>query len=74
MKTPFRSLEVSAEAERAPGHPRVFTKIRLKYRVGGDVSEEKVRRAVELSEGTYCTIGAMLRATAEISHEIEILP
>jgi len=74
MKTPFRSLEVFAEAERAPGHPRVFTRIRLKYRVGGDVPEEKVRRAVELSEETYCSVSAMLRATAEVTHEIEIVP
>ncbi len=74
MKVPPRSLEVSAEAERAPGHPRVFTKIRLKYRVGGNVPADKVRRAVELSEGTYCSVGAMLRATAEVTYEIEIVP
>ncbi|MHB8077802.1 MAG: OsmC family protein [Candidatus Krumholzibacteriia bacterium] len=74
MKIPFRALEVSAEAERAPGHPRVFTKIRLKYRVGGDVPEDKLRRAIELSESTYCTVGAMLHAVAEITHEFEITP
>jgi putative redox protein len=42
--------------------------------VGGDVPEEKVRRAVDLSEETYCSVGAMLRATAEVTHEIEIVP
>lgn len=74
MKVPFRSLDVTAAAERAPNHPRVFTKIRLKYRVGGDVPAEKLRRAIELSESTYCSVGAMLRATAEVTHEFEITP
>lgn len=74
MKVPFRSLEISAEGERSPAHPRVFTKIRLKYRVGGDVPADKLRRAIELSESTYCSVGAMLRTTAEVTHEFEITP
>lgn len=74
MRVPFRSLEVSAEARRAEKHPRIFTAIRLKYRVGGDVPADKLAHAIELSETTYCSVGAMLGARAEITHEFEIVP
>ena len=74
MKTPCRALSVSAEATRATQHPKVFTEIRLKYRIEGDVPEDKARRAVEMSESTYCSVGGMLRDRATIAHEIELVP
>jgi putative redox protein len=74
MKVPLRALEVSADADRSPDHPRVFTRIRLKYVVAGEVPADKLQRAIELSESTYCSVGAMLRASAEVTHEFEIVP
>jgi putative redox protein len=74
MKVPVRSLEVTADADRSPDHPRLFTRIRLKYVAGGAVPADKLRRAIELSEETYCSVGAMLRARAEVTHEFEIVP
>ena len=37
-REPFTSLEVRAEAERANDFPKVYTSIKLVYRVGGKVS------------------------------------
>ncbi len=74
MKCPPRALSVAAEAKRAAAHPKVFTEIRLKFRIEGNVPEDKARRAVELSEETYCSVGAMLKRAATITHEIEIVP
>jgi putative redox protein len=74
MRVPLRGLSISAEAERAESHPRVFTAIRLKFRVEGGVPADKLERAIKLSEETYCSVSAMLAATATISHEIEISP
>jgi putative redox protein len=62
---------VSAEADRAPEPPTVFTAIRLIYRVGGKVSHKAVEDAVKLSEEKYCSVSAMLRKTAKISSTIE---
>ncbi len=73
MKVPPRALEVTAQAERAEKHPRVFTAIRMKFRVEGEVPPEKLERALELSARTYCSVGAMLGCTARISHEYEIV-
>ena len=70
-REPFTSLEVSAEAERADDVPKVYTHIRLKYRVGGKVSRKAIEDAVHLSKDKYCSVSAMLGKTAKIDFEIE---
>jgi putative redox protein len=70
-REPFTSLEVRAEAERAPSPPTVFTDIRLTYKVGGKVSHKAVEDAVRLSEEKYCSVAAMLNKTAKITYTIE---
>ena len=70
-REPFTSLEVRAEAERAPSPPSVYTDIRLIYRVGGKVSRKAVEDAVRLSEEKYCSVSAMLEKTASIVTRIE---
>lgn len=66
-------FEVNAEVERAAGHPKVFSKIVLKYTIKGkDLDPQAVKRAIELSETKYCGAQAMLSKTAEISHQIVI--
>jgi putative redox protein len=69
----FTSLEVTAEAERAPTPPSVYTEIRLVYKVGGKVSHKAVEDAVQLSEEKFCSVAAMLNKTAKISYRIEYL-
>lgn len=71
-RQPFTSIEVSAEAEKAPEPPSVFTAIRLLYRVRGNVSSKAVEDAVRLSEEKYCSVSAMLRKTARITYRIEL--
>src|SRR5437870_9674817 len=75
-RVPFRALEIYAEAERAKDFPKVFTKIRLHYRVRvTNIQEAAVNRAIELSSDKYCTVGIMLRrAGVEFVNTHEILP
>jgi putative redox protein len=70
-REPFTSLEVRAEAERAPNPPSVYTAIKLIYRVGGKVSRKAVEDTVRLSEEKYCSVSAMLEKTAKITTTIE---
>ncbi len=72
MRQPLEGLSVDVVAERADDHPRVFTSINLVFRVRGDVAEEKVRRAVELSADKFCSVSAMLKPGVEISHEVVV--
>ena len=71
MLQPFTSLEVEVSGERADKAPRVWTKIHSHYRVGGDVNQERVSHAINLTEEKYCSVYTMLEETAEMSHTIE---
>jgi putative redox protein len=70
-REPFTGLEVAAQAERATEHPKVFTHIKLVYRVRGKVSHKAVEDAVRLSKEKYCSVSALLEKTAKIEVEIE---
>jgi putative redox protein len=52
--------------------PNVFTGIKLKVSLKGDLSPEKAKRAVGLSLEKYCSVAKMLEKTAEITHEITL--
>jgi len=70
-REPFTGLEVRAEAERADGHPAVYTSIHLTYIVRGQVSRKAMEDAVRLSKEKYCSVSAMLEKTAKITYTIE---
>ena len=71
-REPFTAVEVSAEAEKAQDPPRVYTAIKLHYRVAGKISRKAVEDAVKLSEEKYCSVSAMLSKTAKITYRIEL--
>lgn len=65
---------VELEAERAETDPKVFTKIRMHFVVSGrGLSENHVRRAVDLSAEKYCSASIMLGQVAEVTHSYEII-
>ncbi len=70
-REPFTSLEVRAEAEQAAEPPKVYTSIRLVYKVRGNVAKKSMEDAVNLSKDKYCSVSAMLEKTAKITFEIE---
>jgi putative redox protein len=64
------SLEIELEAERAETEPKVFTRIKLIYKLKGkNLKPASVERAIKLSEEKYCSATAMLAKTAKIEHE-----
>ena len=70
-REPLISLTVSATAEQAPAPPRVFTRIKLTYRIGGQVSKKAAEDAVSLSKNKYCSVSKMLEKAAKIDFNIE---
>jgi putative redox protein len=70
----LRSLEVSVSGEDAPDPPQVWTKIEIVYRLTGNLDDQAVRHAIELSETKYCSVSAMLGKTAKITYRYEIIP
>jgi len=68
-----RGLEVEVSADQREAQPRIYTEIRLHYKVSGfGVDEKAVSRAIQLSEEKYCSVGGMLgpQSTVVTSYEI----
>jgi putative redox protein len=74
MRQSWRGLEISAAGERAETQPRVYRTIDLHVAVVGEVDGDKLQRAIDLSLASYCSVAAMLRATAEIRTTWEVRP
>ncbi len=73
MRQPLDRFEVEVEGIRAPEHPKVYTEVDVVYRAWGEgLKPAKLRRAVELSEGKFCSVSAMLKPTARIKVRIEL--
>ncbi len=66
--------KVVVSAERADAEPKVFTRIHLHFIVSGEgLKDKQVERAVSLSAEKYCSASIMLGATAEVTHDYEIV-
>jgi len=67
--------EVRVEADQATSPPQVFTQVRIHHIVTGeDVSAQAVEDAIRLSEEKYCSVGAMVKLSAELHTTFEIVP
>ena len=69
----IQSLKVTAESERDDQPPWQFRKIRIHYRFAGlNLSDEKIQRAIDLSQTKYCSTYATLKEAVEITSDFEI--
>jgi putative redox protein len=67
-------LEIKVKGEKAEDFPNKFTGIELEFIVRGkDISEEAVKRSVELSMNKYCSVKATLEGTAMFSYSYKII-
>ena len=73
MRQPFTGLTVDVTADRAAEHPKVFTRIALRYTVRGqNLDPAQVARAIQLSQERCCSVSAMLRPTVPLTYTWEI--
>jgi len=70
----IESVEVELDADRAETDPKVFTRIHMHFVVKGrGLNPAKVERAISLSVDKYCSASAMMAATADLSHDFELV-
>ena len=73
-RQPIEDCIVEISAERAEEIPKVFTKIHVHYVIKGKgLSEKQVKKAVDLTAEKYCSVSIMLAATADVTHDFEII-
>ena len=70
----LRGLKADLVGQRAPDDPRRFTSIELKYTITGNVAEEPVARAIQLSREKYCSVWQSMRQDIELNVSFTISP
>lgn len=71
MRVPFTAFEMEIAGSRADDHPKVYTAVTIRYRLEGNRDDvDKFIRAVTLSQEKYCSVSAMVGATATIDAEV----
>jgi putative redox protein len=69
----LEALEVICSGERAAEPPTVWVKLDVLFRLRGNVEEDALKRAIELTKEKYCSVAAMLKKTAKLSWRHEIV-
>jgi putative redox protein len=73
MRQEPTSFAVRAEGRNSEGpHPHTIVDIVVTYEVEGDVRPDRLWRAVELSQTTYCGVSAMVRAHTPIEARVRL--
>jgi putative redox protein len=67
-----KGVGAALAAERAPADPRRLVRVRLHFRVTGDVHRDKVERAIALSRETYCSVWHSLRPDTDFVTSFEV--
>ena len=74
QKQDIKDIKVTVEGEREKGAiPSLFTEIHVHFQLFGDLDEEKVRKAVDLSVNKYCSVIKTLEKTAKITNSFEVV-
>jgi len=64
------SFHMEVEGNRADDHPKKFTDINIHYVLEGELPEDKVIRAIQLSTEKYCSVSHSLSANVTASYSI----
>jgi len=70
MRLEVANFSMDIEGTRAEEHPRRFTAIHVHYVLEGELPEDKVIRAIELSKDKYCSVAASLSSEITASYSI----
>ncbi|OGW54018.1 MAG: osmotically inducible protein OsmC [Nitrospirae bacterium RBG_13_43_8] len=72
-KQGLTGLEVTVRGQRAENYPKKYTDIEIDFLIKGrNISEEAVRKAIDLSMNKYCSVKAALDGSAKIKFTYKI--
>lgn len=73
MRVDLKRFEIDVQTKRRSQDPTYYEAINVIFTLSGDgLTEEKARRAADLSNEKYCSVGVMLRDKAKISYEVKV--
>jgi putative redox protein len=68
----LRGLRVSLMGNRAAEEPRRFTAVTIHFDITGDIPNEPVQRAIDLSRNKYCSVWQSLRQDIDLDVTFDI--
>jgi putative redox protein len=72
-RVPLRNLEIKVSGVERDEHPKIFTEIHVEYIFYGEgLNPADLERAIELSKTKYCSVSAILSASAKLTHSYRI--
>ncbi len=73
-KQEVSGFEMNVTGETPENHPRTFTDIHVEYILTGkNLSEDAVKRAIDLSRDKYCLVGMTLGKAANMTYSFKII-
>ena len=74
MRQNVEGIEISVRGHQNPEPPWAYEDIEIHYTIrGSGLKENLVRRAINLSENKYCSIGATISGRARITSDFDIV-
>ncbi|WP_230126892.1 OsmC family protein [Bacillus sp. CECT 9360] len=70
MRLNPEAFHMEVEGIRAEDHPKRFTDVHIHYALEGELPEDKVTRAIQLSKDKYCSVSQSLNANITVSYSI----
>lgn len=72
-KATVRGFDIDADVTTSTdGHPVVFTKIQLLFKLQGTIEPDVLLESIRLSQSKYCGVSAMLSRAVPISYRVEL--
>lgn len=74
QRQPVEDIGITVEGERESGvEPSLFKDIHVHFTLTGNLDEDKVRKAVDLSMEKYCSVAKTLEKTATITYSFSVV-
>ena len=74
LRQPLDDIQIKVTGEREEGKvPSLFTKINVHYKLYGDLDVKQAEKAISLSMDKYCSVGLIIKKSAEITWSYEII-
>jgi len=73
MRVQFEKCSIEVQGDVTDVNPKQYSKMHVIYEfTGKNLPLDKLQKAVQMSEETYCGVGALYRKAIEVSSEIRI--
>ena len=73
-KQDVTGLDINVEGQKAENYPKKFTDINIEFIIKGrNISEDALKKSIDLSMNKYCSVKATLEGSAKINYSYKII-